>query len=137
MLLVVTVATFLGALAVPLLLFLLFARKEQIRKALREHRRETRTPLEVALELSSLDEPFVYETAPTENVSCHGARVVTTKRWRPNERVLVRLPRSNERSHAQIAYCALLTPDRFAAGLKFFSAVDTNDLEPAIHPYGK
>ena len=75
----------------------------------------------VGMELSSLDEPLVYEQALTENASRHGARVVTKKRWRRGESVLVRLPPGSAR--ARIAYCVALPADSFAIGLRCSSAV--------------
>src|SRR5690242_12777068 len=57
-----------------------FSQKDQIRAALRgpeQQRKEPRTPRRVALELSGSDKPLIYEITITENVSRHGARVVT------------------------------------------------------------
>ncbi len=134
---VITIATFLGTLVASVSMFFIFSRREQIREALREQRRERRTPAEVGLELSSLDEPFIHEMALTENVSRQGARVVTKKRWRTSDRVLVRLPRGDERSRARIAYCDALPGDAFAIGLQFSSAVDMSNSERSVHPYRK
>jgi PilZ domain len=117
----ITIATFLGTVIALLFIFLIFARREQIRKALRERRRESRTPAAVGLELSSVDEPLIYEHALTENASRHGARVVTKKRWRRGESVLFRLPPGGAR--ARIAYCVALPGDSFAIGLRCSSAV--------------
>ena len=119
-----TIATFLGTMVAVLLMFFIFSRREQIRKALREQRTERRIPTEVGLEFSSLDEPIIYEKALTENASRHGARVVTKKHWRPNDHVLVRLPRWDGPSRARIAYCNALPGDACAIGLQFLSVVD-------------
>lgn len=134
---VITIAAFLGTLVASVSLFLLFSRRRQIREALREKRRERRTPAKVGLELSSLDEPLTPEMALTENVSRQGARVVTKKRWRTSDRVLVRLPRGDERSRARIAYCDALPGDAFAIGLQFSSAVDMSNSERLVHPHRK
>ena len=133
----ITIAAFLGTLIVSVSLFFIFSRREQIREALREKRRERRTPVKVGLELSSLDEPLTHEMALTENVSRQGARVVTKKRWRTSDRVLVRLPRGDERSRARIAYCDALPGDAFAIGLQFSSAVDLSNSERIVHPFRK
>jgi len=76
----ITIAAFLGTLVASVSIFFIISRREQIRKALRDRRRERRTPAKVGLELSSLDEPLTHEMALTENASRQGARVVTKKR---------------------------------------------------------
>ena len=118
----ITIATFLGTTIAVLFIFLIFGHREQIRKALRERRRESRTLAAIGLELSSLNEPFIHEQAVTENISRRGARVVTEKRWRPNDHVFVGLPRGD--SYARVAYCDALPADSFAIGLRFASVVD-------------
>ena len=122
----VSITVFLGTVMAVLAAFWLYSRRDELRAALRERRRESRTPAEAGVELSSLDEPALREAALTENVSRHGARIVTTNRWRPNCRVLVRLPHGHEASHARITYCHFLRGDAFAVGLRFSPPVDTS-----------
>ena len=91
----ITIVTFLGAVVAVMLVFLFSLQREQILAALRkleQQRMEARIRTRVALELSGPDEPLIYETTFTENVSRHGARVVTKRRWSPNDSVLVKLP---------------------------------------------
>jgi PilZ domain len=86
------------------------SQKDQIRAALRgpeQQRKEPRTPRQVAL----------------ENVSRHGARVVTNRRWYPHDSVLVRLPDDVLPARARITYCQPLKGDMFAMGLQFSLAV--------------
>jgi hypothetical protein len=118
----ISLVVFLGTALAVLLVMLAWSRRAEMRAALREHRGESRTPVDIPLELSNLDESFV-ETATAENISRHGARVRTARRWRPNDRVLVRLPQAARRSPARIAYCQLL-PGAFGVGLKFSAAFD-------------
>jgi PilZ domain len=134
----ISVVVLLGAVFAVLVVILAWSRRAEIREALREHRRESRIPADIPLELSNLDESFV-ETAPTENISRHGARVLTTTRWRPNDRVLIGLPQAVERSRARIAYCELLSRDSFVVGLQFSSAFNewSSDIEWSDHPYRK
>jgi hypothetical protein len=121
----ITIAVFLGIAVVALLLFFIFSQKEQIRKALKEKRAEKRIPTEVEVELSSPNEPILYEKSLTENASRHGARVVSPKHWQPKDHVLVRLPEKAKPSRARVAYCNAASPgDAFAVGLHFSSAVD-------------
>jgi hypothetical protein len=107
-----------------LLLFLIYSQREQIRKALKEKRAEKRIPTEVELELSSSDEPILYEKSFTENGSRHGARILSCKHRQPHDHVLVRLPQKAKPSRARVAYCTALAGDAFAVGLHFASAVD-------------
>ena len=117
-----TIVTFLGAVVAAMVVFLFLFQREQIRAALRkpeQQRMEPRIPTRVGLELSGPDEPLIYETTFTENVSRHGARVVTKRRWRPNDSVLVKLPEECLPSRARITYCQPLKGDEFAMGLQF------------------
>jgi len=117
----ITIVTFLGAVVAAMLVFL-FVFREQILAALKkleQRRMEARIPTRVGLELSDPDEPLIYEITFTENVSRHGARVVTKRCWSPNDRVLVKLPQESLPSRARITYCQPLKGDEFAMGLQF------------------
>ena len=131
-------AVFLATVFAVLLVILVWSRRAEIRAVLRERRGESRIPTGIPIELSNLDESFA-ETVTTENVSRHGARVLTTTCWRPHYRVLVTLPRAVQRSHAQIAYCELLPGNWFAVGLKFSSAFNECRFDPECsdHPSRK
>ena len=121
-----TVVTFLGVVVTAMLALWFFSQKDQIRAALRgpeQQRKEPRTPRRVALELSGSDKPLIYEITITENVSRHGARVVTNRRWYPHDSVLVRLPEEVLPARARITYCQPLRGAEFAMGLQFSLAV--------------
>ena len=118
----ITIVIFLGAVVAVMFVFWFFSQREQILAALRkpeEHRTEARIPTRVGLELSGPDEPLIYEITFTENVSFHGARIVTKRRWSPNDSVLVKLPQERLPSRARITYCQSLKEDEFAMGLQF------------------
>jgi PilZ domain len=134
----IIVTIFLGTVLAVLVVIFVWSRRAEIREALREHRSESRLPADISLELAKRDGAFV-ETAPTENISRHGARVLTTTQWRPNDRVLIGLPQAVERSRARITYCELLYRHSFAVGLKFSSAFNkwSSDIEWSDHPYRK
>jgi len=85
----------------------------------KEHRMEARVTRRVGLEFSGPDEPLIYETTFTENVSRHEARVVTKRRWSPHDKVLVKLPEECLFSRARITYCQPSKGDAFAMGLQF------------------
>jgi hypothetical protein len=112
----VIIVIFLGAVVAVMLVFLFLFDSEQL---LAEQRMEARIPTRVGLELSGPDEPLIYEITFTENVSRHGARVVTKRRGSPNDSVLVKLPQERLPSHARITYCQSLKEDEFAMGLQF------------------
>ena len=117
----ITIVTFLGAVVAAMLVFL-FVFREQILAALKkleQRRMEARIPTRVGLALSDPDEPLIYEITFTENVSRHGARVVTKRCWSPNDSVLVKLPQESLPSRARITYCQPLKGDEFAMGLQF------------------
>ena len=126
----VIIVIFLGTVVAVMLVFWFFFQREQILAALRkpEERTEARIPSRVGLELSGPDEPLIHEITFTENVSRHGARVVTKRRWNPNDSVLVKIPQESLPSRARITYCQPLKGDEFAMGLQF-SFVDY-DLPP-------
>ena len=118
----ITIVTFLGVVVAVMLVFWFFSQRKQILAALRkpeQQRMETRIPTRVGLEVSGPDEPLIYETTLTENVSRHGARVVTKRCWSPNDTVLVKLPQESLPSRARITYCQPLKGDEFAMGLQF------------------
>jgi hypothetical protein len=118
----IIIVIFLGVLLAAMFVFWFFFQREQFLAALKkpvEHRMEARIPTKVGLELSGPDEPLIYETTFTENVSRQGARVLTKRRWSPNDSVLVKLPQEGLSSRARITYCQPLKGDRFAMGLQF------------------
>ncbi len=58
-----------------------------------------------------------FELTPTINVSCHGARVETKKRWECGEQLWVRSIRGNLFSFARVAYCQPQPDGTFTMGL--------------------
>ena len=118
----ITIAIFLGVVVAVMFVFWFFLQREQILAALRkpeEQRMEARIPTRVGLELSGPVETLTHEITFTENVSRHGARVVSKRRWSPNDSVLVKLPQESLPSRARITYCQPLKEDEFAMGLQF------------------
>ena len=117
----VIIVIFLGTVVAVMSVFWFLSEREQILAALRkpEERTEARIPTRVGLELSGPVEPLIYETTFTENVSRHGARVVTKRSWSPNDSVLVKLPQECLPSRSRITYCQPLKGDEFAMGLQF------------------
>jgi hypothetical protein len=84
----------------------------------RAERRMTRA---VAVQLSTIDGSPAAEKAFTENVSPHGARVVTKQRWKPEQRVLLKSLESDFQSPVRVVYCQVLPRNNFAVGLDLLS----------------
>ena len=86
-------------------------------------RMEARVPMTVAVNISSLRPLPGVETVFTENVSRHGARVVSARRWTPGDRLRFALLPGTFRVDARVVYCRAQRENEFAIGLEF--------LEPA------
>jgi hypothetical protein len=76
-----------------------------------------RTPQVIAVELYSAEHPEHRERTFTENVSAIGARVVSSRSWRPGERVVISSDLDTVRRVARVVYCQPLSDRRFAVGL--------------------
>jgi len=92
-------------------------------KAYAFERAEKRVPIEVAVRISDAEETSQVEETFTENVSARGARVLTQRRWRTNERLTLASPPGHFRATARVAYCQPLRGDGFAIGLEFLEPV--------------
>jgi hypothetical protein len=82
-------------------------------------RLEKRIPMAVAVQISGNERVPGIETTFTENVSARGARVVTTRPWRIEDRVMVASLPGGFRAKARVAYCQRLRDVGFAIGLEF------------------
>ena len=85
------------------------------------NRHEERIPLKVRVDLCSLDIRCPVQEALTENVSPHGARVVTSKAWKPSDRLDIRSRLGDFRARARVVYCEPKGPDMFAIGLQLIA----------------
>ena len=99
-----------------------------LRRVLFDGRIEKRVPMAVPVDLVIAGETLVAERVVTVNVSPHGARVVTKRRWRDEERPWLASLRSYFRLQAKVVYCQPLTNGAFCVGLKFrASFIDWGD----------
>jgi PilZ domain len=82
-------------------------------------RKEPRIPVKTFVNLYNLGQP-AFELAPTIDISCHGARVVTKNAWQPNQPISVRSIRGNLYSHARVVYCQPYTENSFVIGIEMY-----------------
>jgi hypothetical protein len=81
-------------------------------------RSERRILQKLSTELSHPDESLPKESAFTENVSPHGARVTTERPWQPGSRVLITFPEYDILSQGRIVYCQRLESGEFCIGIE-------------------
>src|SRR6266849_10670545 len=84
-------------------------------------RKEVRIPMKMYVNLYSLDNP-TFEVAPTIDISCHGARVVTKTIWQPNQQISVRSIRGNLYSPARVVYCQPYMDKFSVIGIEIYSS---------------
>jgi hypothetical protein len=84
------------------------------------HRKEVRIPLKMFVNLCSSDNPS-FEVAPTIDISCHGARVLTKRSWQPNQQLSVRSIRGTLNSRARVVHCQPHTGNFFLIGIEIYS----------------
>jgi hypothetical protein len=80
-------------------------------------RKEVRIAVKMFVNLCSEDNPST-EVAPTIDISCHGARVVSKRRWQPNQQVSVRSIRGNFYSRARVVHCQPYKDNSFVVGVQ-------------------
>jgi PilZ domain len=81
-------------------------------------RLEKRIPMAIAVHISGHGRKPGVETTFTENVSSRGARVVSIRRWRPNEMLEIASLPGDFRAKARVAYCQPQS-EGFVIGLEF------------------
>jgi len=89
---------------------------------------ERRLPIMIAVRLSrGGDLPVSEELAYTDNISVHGARVVSNAAWRVGERADVTPVKEGSSLPGEVVYCQSLG-DSFFVGFKFQEAVTWSPL---------
>ena len=86
------------------------------------HRAENRIPMEIGCYLEGNRQVPGAEATFTENVSAKGARVVSVRKWEPDDQVVFSSRNGEFRSSARVAYCQPLQSDGFAIGVEFLEA---------------
>jgi hypothetical protein len=85
------------------------------------NRSEQRIPLTVRVDLCSLDIRHRAYEGITENISSHGARVVSYRPCKTNERLNLRSLPGDFRARARVVYCDALGVNSFAIGLQLLA----------------
>ena len=82
-------------------------------------RTEHRTATNTAASLEAAEGPAINEAVVFVNISEHGARLITRRKWPVGKRVIVSDSLLNYQKTAEVVYCAPHSPRRFAVGVKF------------------
>ena len=80
---------------------------------------EKRLPTSVPVYLASLEEPRSRERTLTENISPHGARVISQRFWQSGEASLISRLTGEFRQIGRVIYCLPTAGDRFCVGVEF------------------
>lgn len=86
-------------------------------------RAEERKHLKVAVDLCSVDVRTPAYSGVTDNVSSHGARVLTSQALKFNQRLNLRSMRGSYRSRARVVYCTLAERGLYAVGLQLYASI--------------
>ena len=82
-------------------------------------RREERLPASVPIYLVSLGDPRASERTSTENVSYHGARVISKWSWRSDEESIVTPLTGELPIVGRVIYCSPRAGNCFSVGMEF------------------
>lgn len=78
---------------------------------------DPRVPMEVAVQISGHSETPGVEMTFTENVSARGARVLTSRRWRQHDMLMLASP-TGFKSPGRVAYCEHGREESFVIGVE-------------------
>ncbi len=88
-------------------------------------RSERRMDVMMAGRLAAAGAYPMAEWVTIKNISVHGARLISDRRWRPHEPVCLGERVGDQHLDAEVVYCVPMDGDRYAVGLKFISAADS------------
>jgi hypothetical protein len=94
-------------------------KRESLRQRLYDGRIEKRTAISVPVFLASFEEPHVRERTVTENISRHGAGVVTERYWRSGEQMWITPLTGEFPQLARAVHCEARPKGRFCVGVEF------------------
>jgi hypothetical protein len=85
-------------------------------------RTEKRSAWAARVQLSHPDILLPVEITVAENVSPRGARVVSKRRWKEGDRVLIKALKGDLQWQTQVVYCEIMPSSTVAIGLKRLTA---------------
>ena len=91
----------------------------RLKQGLFDGRIEKRLPVSIPVYLTSLREPRSCEQTTTENVSPHGARMISKRSWRSGEQALIGPLTGEVPQVGSVVYCEQKSEARFYLGLEF------------------
>lgn len=81
---------------------------------------EKRLPIAIVVRLSHAEDPIDgAELTYTDNISAHGARVISKRRWQPGDAVQITSLKDDSTMRGKVAYCQKLVDNRYCIGLEF------------------
>jgi hypothetical protein len=95
------------------------------------NRFEKRVPMAVGVHISGHARVPGTETTFTQDVSSHGARVDTVRRWQINDRLRIESLPGDFRANARVAYCVSARGQGFVIGLEFLEPTGQWVVPPA------
>jgi|ERR1700733_6059664 len=93
-------------------------------------RTEPRTATNTAASLEAAEGPAINEAVVFVNISEHGARLITRRKWPVGKRVIVSDSLLNYQKTAEVVYCAPHSARRFAVGVKFEHRFEGSVMDP-------
>jgi hypothetical protein len=84
-------------------------------------RREMRVPMEVGVDISGHGRVPGTEATFTQNVSARGARVLSVRRWKTNDHLVITMRTGSFQSIARVAYCQAIPHTGYALGIEFLA----------------
>ncbi len=84
-------------------------------------RREIRVPMEVGVDISGHARVPGTEATFTQNVSARGARVLSVRRWKMNDHLVITMRTGSFQSIARVAYCQPVPQAGYAVGIEFLA----------------
>lgn len=86
---------------------------------------EKRATVRVPVHIVPVENAFIAETTTTVNISRHGARLLTSRRWRPGEQLALTLLSGEFQRYGRVIYCCPLSDGQFCVGLEFDASIKT------------
>jgi hypothetical protein len=80
---------------------------------------EKRATVKILVHIVPLESGFIAETTTTVNISRGGARILTSRRWRPGQKLVLTSLSGEFRRQGRVIHCNPLRDGQFCIGLEF------------------